>query len=874
MPTPRPGHVPRPRLGERFNVRSLPALTLVSAPPGFGKTALLTEWLAGRDSAQVAAWVSLDEGDNDPVVFWTYLVSALRRAAPGVGESSMTLLEDSPVVPMRTLITMLVNDLSAADCDLVLVLDDYHHIQASELQESMSLLIARLPPRARVVIASRSDPPFPLARLRSTGQLLEIRAAELRFSRQEADDYLGGMLSGPVPPEDVDALEQRTEGWIAALQLAALSMQRVDDISSFVAGFAGDDRYILDYLVEEVLDHQPPSVRDFLLHTSILDRLTGPLCDAVTGGANGTALLETLERSNLFVVALDDRRRWYRYHHLFGDVLHARLREELPTLVPDLQRRAAAWYDATGHAGEAVRHALAGGDVQFAADCIERAEPFMRQTRQEVTLRRWFDALPEEVFADRPALAVASAGARLAVGDARGVDKRLAQAEQRLAKDPQPEADGGLAGWVAVYRSASAQLRGDLEATVAHAGRAQELIAPDDHAARGAARSLRGLAAWARGDLDAAYAEYSAGMQSLDSAGFAADVVGGMVTLADLRIAQGRLRDARALYEQGLKRATAVEPALRGAADMHVGLAMLDIETGDSAAAERHLRQSVELGDQNGFPKNPYRSRVARARLAELSGQVEAALELLWEAEEVFTSDFSPNVRPVPALLVRAGRIDDAGRWVDERGLTLQDEVSYLSEFEHLSLARVLLARGRSSPGGSEVREAAALLNRLLAAAESSYRAGSTVESLLLSALASRQLNDHRRSFEFLERALRLAEPEGYVRVFLDEGTPMKDLLRAVSVRSGSSRYLDELLGAIRARDAETRNDLLTDRELGVLRLLATDLSGPDIARELVVSLNTVRSHVKSIYSKLEVGDRRAAVRRAGELGLLRTRRT
>jgi LuxR family maltose regulon positive regulatory protein len=879
LPTLRQGHVARLRLGQRLDVETLPALTLISAPPGFGKTSLLAEWLAGSATDRTVAWVSLDPGDNDPVSFWTYVISALGRAEPGVGDRSLALLGESPGVDFRTLLTLLLNDLASAVRDVVLVLDDYHVIEATELQEGVAFLVGSLPPQLRTVIASRSDPPFPLARLRGRGELLELRAADLRFTRQEADEYLSGMLRVQVRPAHVDALEQRTEGWIAALQLAALSMQRVDDVGAFVEGFAGDDRYILDYLVEEVLDHQSADVRGFLLRTSILSRLTGPLCDAVAGGSRGTAHLEALDRANLFVVPLDDRRRWYRYHHLFGDVLQARLVEELPELVPELHRRASEWFEQNGEPGDAVRHALGGGDPERAADLIESTIPAMRQSRREATLRRWLDALPDDVFPDRPALAVAAAGSRLGVGETSLVEERLGQAARSLASPATSAAHPGLSGWVAIYRSASAQLRGDLVATVQHADEALRLIAADDGAARGAVQSLRGIADWSRGDLDAAYAAFSAGMDSLGQAGFVTDVVGGTVVLADIRIAQGRPSDARTLYEQALLRGTAGGAELRGIADMHVGLAALDIEADDLAGAQVHLRQSDELGEHKGFPQNPYRSRVVRARLAELRGDPAVALALVDEASEVFTSDFSPNVRPIPALrarmVLRLGRLDEAARWADGRMLGADDELGYLSEYEHLTLARILVAQARRSPAGPALRQAVALLSRLLQAAESGSRGGSVVEALALLALASRLQNDSRSAFRSLDRALTLAEPQGHVRLFLDEGRPMEGLIRSAASRADAPRFAGALLTAFaQAWPAdEAHADVLTDRELGVLRLLATDLSGPDIARQLVVSLNTVRTHSKNIYSKLGVGDRRAAVRRAGELGLLRSPR-
>ena len=415
VPRSRRGLVPRPRLSERLDRGTASKLMLVSAPAGFGKTTLLTEWLAAGPAApadqRLAAWLSLDRADNDPASFWTYVIAALRTAAPGVGESALALLQAPQPPPIETVLTALLNDLGATAGDIVLVLDDYHVIDAREVQDEMAFLLDHLPPRLHVVIASRADPALPLARWRARGELAEIRAAELRFTPDEAAAYLNEMMGLQLTARDVAALEGRTEGWIAALQLAALSMQGRDDVAGFIAGFAGDDRYVVDYLAEEVLQRQPDHVQAFLLQTSILGRLSGPLCDAVTGQGGGKAMLEALERGNLFLVPLDDRRRWYRYHQLFADVLQARLLDEEPGQVPDLHRRASAWYQQNGEPSAAIGHALAAEDFGRAADLVELAIPAMRRSRQEATVRGWLEVLPlgvlpDEVVRVRPVLSV------------------------------------------------------------------------------------------------------------------------------------------------------------------------------------------------------------------------------------------------------------------------------------------------------------------------------------------------------------------------------------------------------------------------------------------------------------------------------------
>ena len=432
VPRGRRGLVARPRLSERLSRGVESALTLVSAPAGFGKTTLLAEWLAAPAAdGQSVAWLSLDQRDNDPALFWTYLVAALRTAAPGVGAGALSILQ-SPAPQSEAVVATLLNELDTIAGDVVLVLDDYHLIDARDVQDGMAFLLEHLPAQLHLVIAGRADPALPVARLRGRGELVEIRAAELRFTPDEAAAYLNGVMGLVLTAQDVATLEERTEGWITALQLAALSLSGRDDVAGFIAGFAGDDRYIVDYLAEEVLQRQPERVRSFLLSTSILDRLTGPLCDAVTGQDGSKAILDALERGNLFLVPLDDRRRWYRYHHLFADVLRARLLDEQPDRVHELHQRASDWYERNGERSEAIRHALAGEDFERAADLVELAIPALRQGRQDTTLLNWLKALPDEVVRVRPVLSVEIVGALMSAGEFEGVEARLRDAEHWL----------------------------------------------------------------------------------------------------------------------------------------------------------------------------------------------------------------------------------------------------------------------------------------------------------------------------------------------------------------------------------------------------------------------------------------------------------
>jgi LuxR family maltose regulon positive regulatory protein len=896
VPKLRRGLVTRPRLIERLSRGSESKLTLVSAPAGFGKTTLLAEWLAATPEAERStAWLSLDPSDNQAASFWTYLITALQTVAPGVGGHALSLLRGAQPPPIEMVLTTLLNELGAVPNDVVLVLNDYHVVDAHDVQAGMAFLLEHLPAQVHLVIATRADPALPLARLRARGELIEVRGSDLRFTPDEAAAYLNEAMELGLAERDVAALEGRTEGWIAALQLAALSIRGRDDVAGFIAGFAGDDRYIVDYLVEEVLHRQPEPVRSFLLQTSILERLSGPLCDAVTGQAGGKVTLEALDRANLFLVPLDDRRRWYRYHQLFADVLRARLLDEEPDRVPELHRRASDWYEQEGDRSEAIRHAMAGDAVARAADLVELAIPATVQQRREATLRRWLEALPDEVLRVRPVLSNAYAGSLLVRGEVEGVEERLRDAERWLDATGRASGQGGsmvvvdeaafrrLPGSIAVHRSGQALILGDAAGAAVHARRVLDLVSHDDHVERGGASALLALASWSTGDLEAAGRLYATGMASLEKAGHLSDVIGCALALADIRLAQGRLGDALRTFERGLALATGQGgQVLRGAADMHVGISTVLRERDDLEGARRQLSEAEALGEENGLPQNRYRSRVARAAILHAEGDLDGALELLTEAERCYVGDFSPDVRPVAAVTARVqiarGKLSEAWGWAREHGVTAADELSYVHEFEHATLARLLLAQGTRDRADDRIGEAIELTERLLAAAYDGGRQGSAIDILVVQALARHARDDAAGALASLARAVALAEPEGYVRVVVNEGPPMATLLKLAAKKPNAPGYVRRLLAAVVTVEGlstvgQPLIEPLSERELEVLRLLGSELGGPDIARELVVSPNTVRTHTKSIYAKLGVNSRRAAVRRGAELGLLsRTR--
>ena len=829
IPPPRPTLVRRPRLLARLNAALTHKVTLISAPAGYGKTTLVSSWIADfglpildcrldtpenlsiknqkSNIKHQVAWLSLDEGDNDPIRFLTYLVAALQTLAPQLGVGVLTFLQSLPPPPMATMLTALLNEIAKLPDQVVLVLDDYHLIDAGggvrvqgtpalwdgtgAVDQALTFLIEHLPPQMHLVITTREDPHLPLARLRAQGQLNEVRAADLRFTAAEAADFLNQVMGLSLVPADITALEARTEGWIAGLQLAALSLQGQQDVPGFIHAFAGDHRYIVDYLVEEVLQRQPAPVRSFLLQTAILDNLNGPLCDAVTGQEESNARLEALERGNFFVVPLDDQRHWYRYHHLFAEVLYAHLRAEQPDQIAPLHRRASAWYEQQGLVDDAIRHALAAADFAHAAALVELALPAMRQRRQEATALGWLQALPADLLQCRPVLSVGYAWALLASGRLAEVEARLRDAERWL--DTGLDAGAGavvvdeaqfrlLPGLIAILRAGHALALGDVTNTVQYARQALDLFPAEEQLGRGAAVALLGLASWTRGDLATAHRMYADGMARVQRAGNISDVISSAIALADIRIAQGRLHEAMNTYEQSLQLAMAQGEPIRGTADLYVGMSERYREQNDLSAAIQHLLKSKELGERTGFPPNRSRWCVAMARIREAQGDLDDALELLREAERLYVRDFSPNVRPVAAVTARLwvaqGRVGEALGWAHEQGLSAHDDLSYLREFDYITLARVLLAQYQRDRADRSLLEAMGLLARLLQAADAGGRMGSVIEILVLQALAHQMQGDIPAALVPLERALTLAGgptgAEGYVRLFVDEGPPMR----------------------------------------------------------------------------------------------------
>jgi LuxR family maltose regulon positive regulatory protein len=620
-------------------------VTLVSGPAGFGKTTLVAGWLAAPTEVERAvAWLSLDATDDEPVAFWRLVVEALDTALPDHHVESRELVNIDFASTERVLVSLL-NELAATPTGIWLVLDDFHMIASKAVHDSLSLLLDRLPANVHVVLSTRADPDLPLSRWRARGELLEIRGADLRFTAEETHAFLNDVSGLNLSPDDVGLLEQRTEGWIAALQLAALSLRERDDPSGFISRFAGNDRHIVDYLVEEVLARQTPEVRTFLLQSAVLDRLSASLCDAVTGRHDAREVLSALERANLFLFPLDDQREWYRYHHLFADLLRSRLAQGSGDEAAELHRRASRWHELHGGIEDSVRHALAAADYSRAAYLIELALPTLRQLRHDALLLGWLAALPDDAVRASPVLSVFYGWLLMMSGDLDAVEARLAVAEDALAT----ASDAVRATWadtdelrtlpatIAVFRASLAQAQGRVAATARHAQQALDLAGPQDHLARGAATAFLGLASWAEGDVRTAIRTFSEAVASLHAAGNLADALNSTLVLADMWVAAGQPSQARRLYAESLSLAEAKGMSLaETTALLHVGLSAIDREAGDLAAARRHLETAVALDDHTSITPGQYRWMLAMGRVEEAEGDSAAAVDLISQAQAVY----------------------------------------------------------------------------------------------------------------------------------------------------------------------------------------------------------------------------------------------
>ncbi len=872
IPPPRPNVVLRPRLISRLNDGLHRKLTLISAPAGFGKTTLVSAWVAlcGRPTA----WLSLDDGDSDPTRFLTYLVAALRTIAPTLGAGLVAALQVPQLPPIEAILTALLNDITALPDNVVLVLDDYHVIDAKAVDTALAFLLEHLPPRMHLVIATREDPSLPLARLRARGDLSELRATDLRFTPAEATEFLNAAVGLRLSPDDIAALDDRTEGWIVGLQLAALSMQGHQAPTSFIQSFTGSHHFVLDYLVEEVLDQQSASVQTFLLRTSILDRLCGPLCDAVLRDptTSGQVTLEYLERANLFIVPLDYERRWYRYHHLFADLLRQRLHQcytsstvDAGTGVDAFHRRASQWYEDHDLEIEACHHAVA-------ADDIERAERLLGGTGiprhfrgATTTILDWLESLPITVLNDRPSLWWRHAWLLLTAGQATGVEEKLQAAEAALHGTEADDTTRNLIGQIAAARAVLAVTRYQVETMLTQAHRALAYLHPDNLSVRTSATWTLGVAYQLQGDRAAARRTLTEAISLGQAAGNLFTTILATLGLGDIQVAENQLALAAETYRRVLH--LLGDPPLPVASEAHLGLARIFYEWNDLAAAERHGRQSLQLARQYGRGIDRFIiCEVFLARLKLAQGDVNGASALLVEAsqttrERTFVHRV-PEVAAVQVLtLLRQGNLAAAAQLADSHDLPI-------------SQARVHLAREDPSA-------ALAVLKPVRQQMEAKGWGDERLKVMVLEAVAHHAHGEKDAAVQVVGEALALAAASGFIRLFVDEGPLMARLLSEAAARGIAPEYTQQVLaafspvGATRllpsrvARSHAALVEPLSERELEVLQHMAEGLSNQEIASRLSLSLHTVKVHSRNIYGKLGVHNRTQAVARARALDML-----
>ena len=909
--------VARTRLVELLDegMRQSHKLALISAPAGFGKTTLVIEWTQNID--QPIAWLTLDEGDNDPARFWAYFIAALQTIYEGIGDTALAALHSHQPPPIETLLADIINEIAIITDPspknsvpgFSIILDDFHVLTNHQINETLTFLLDHLPPQMHLVLSCRADPNLPLARLRSRGQLTEIRAVDLRFTPDEAAAFLNDGMGLGLSTAEITALDKRVEGWIAGLQMAALSMRDRKDVSGFIKSFSGSHRFVLDYLVEEVLDQQSSDIQEFLLRTSILERMTAPLCNAVTGRDDSQGILGQLEQANLFLIHLDDQRLWYRYHHLFADLLRSRVEHAQPDLVLGLHCRASEWYENEEFVEEAVVHAIAGKAYKRAAILVEQNAMQMIIDGKHPTVSRWLEALPDELVRARPWLCVYHAWIRYWSGLREHVEERLQNAEQALASAPLPsgglkqsaevpiptenekpafsEAEGQhIAGYIAAIRASNALSNEEIPRALEMAQRAVELLSEGDYM-RSLAGITLGAAHGSRSDVVAAQQAYAEASASARKRGYRTLSVSATCYLGMAQTKQARLHEAFGTYREALELAIGPDgQQLPITGFPLVKMGDLSREWNDLEAASRDLTKGVEACAQWGQADFLADGYVALMRLQLAQGNLRGARNTLRKVEDLaqrakvdhFIICWLDECRL--RLWLSEGNLAAAVLWAQTSGLRVDSELSYHHDLHHINLARVLVAQGLQQPSGTYLDEVLGLLARLLVAAEKAGWIHKEIKILTLQAMALTAGGDGEDALTALARALTLAEPGGYVRTFIDEGKPMGRMLRQAVAKGIAVDYAGKLLAAleeetedkprvIKPAPSPSLVESLSKRELEVLRLLTTHLPSTEIAKELVISTNTVRSHIKRIYSKLNVHNRRDAIRRAEELNLL-----
>jgi LuxR family transcriptional regulator, maltose regulon positive regulatory protein len=884
IPPLRPAHVQRPDLIQKLNQVRDYKLALIVASAGYGKTTLVSEWIAHRQ-LQVA-WFSIDVGDNDSVRFWDYLIAAIQSLHPNIGEQSLALLHEPQPLPIETILSTLINEFSVLPEMLTLVLDDYQLIESSSIHEGLAFLLEHLPSQLRLIMTTRSDPPFPLARMRVRGELLELRNTDLRFSPPQIASFFADVMGLTLTTDEITALDSRVEGWIAGLQLAGLALQGKSNPSEFIASFAGDHHYVLDYLGDEILDRLPDTMQKFLLQTSVLERLNAELCDMVNGVGESYKVLEYLDRHHFFVVALDDKRQWYRYHRLFADFLQARLRLKYPNRLEALHQKASQWFEQKGLQAEAISHALAAQDYERAAELVEGiAELLIWRRAEHNTLLSWLSVLPEPVMQSYPRLYLYHAWVLHLTNQMSAAQERIHDAENALKQtvgSPEPL----LAGMLAAVHSTLTGLQHQFPETLRLSRNALELLPKDAVSWRCMAAINLGVTSAYIGEIQEAVEVLSYAMDLSQEIGSSFAILSAFWHLSSLQIAQLGLRAAENTCQQ-LEAASQMTGLQRFPTSSYVALLLGEIhmERNQLEAAETYLLESAEQINPESFPIALLRAYLALSRLKSYVGDVVAAGHY-WQLAEQLERMSKLRGRATLLSVSRArrwlaeGNLEAVEAWAAENHLGIDDEFTYHRESHYHILARFYLARRATRD------KSLYLLERLVKQSEISHRNGSLIRALILQALALDLSDSRPKAIASLTWALTLADAEQPIRVFVDEGQAIAPLLKNILdlqrkgevASSISSAYINKLLLAFgkpssspttNRRPVGHRADTLSERELEVLTLLADGLESNEIAERLIIAVDTARKHIKNIYSKLGVHSRWEAIKAAEAYSLL-----
>jgi LuxR family maltose regulon positive regulatory protein len=887
IPPTSPNLVPRPLLIKRLNDRGIGKLTLVSAPAGFGKTTLIAEWVHGSD--MLAAWVSLDESDNVKTRFLTYLVAAFQQFDTGIGADVLAVLQTTDNPQIEPLLTILINQISQKSSEFILVLDDYHLISSKTIHDAVEFLIEYLPPNLYLVLIGRADPPFSLSRLRASGLLTEFRSKDLRFTEEEIAFFLNDRMGFNLTDKDIKALETRTEGWIASLQLAALSLKGREDKEGFISAFSGSHHHVIDYLVDEVMSHQPDELQSFLLHTSILGRFCASLCNFVIEVNNSKDIIERLEEANLFLVPLDDERIWYRYHHLFADFLNQRLCERYPGTISGLHHRASMWFEENWLIPEAINHSLVGEEFERAALLVESFGPEMMMQSEFDQLEEWLNAIPKDVVENWPWLCIIRAWMFDRLGQFDIGEQYLQNAESALgikASSIPSEAEKIIRGQIAAIRALYAIKKGQIPRSIEHSNQALDNL-PEGYFNRGMAFYTLGWAKCVQGDLSGALQKFQEGRRDSLAAG---NLILTQMIILDTGVTyvlQGHLHQAvETLHEAIQFKYENSEIRMPYAGNALVILADIQREWNELDPAMRHLEEGIEIGISAKLMDLVAVGYSSMAQVYLASGNLEKAIQMCEKADRMVSEipDLEPDTKTKTMasrvrLLLAQDKITEAARYAQERGLTADTEINYFSEFRHIIFARVLIYIGCGNSDAQELQDAHIILDRILELAKPAGFVSQIIEALALQAIAYEAQGKRDKALTSLEEALSLAEPEGFVRTFIDEGLPMARLLYEASSRDIAPEYTGRLLAtfpALEPAPASQKRPMemvepLSERELEVLHLIAGGLSNQEVSQRLFITLATVKWHTSNIYGKLGVKNRTQAIAQARELGILPT---